>query len=324
MLVVKGNYGGLYDADMLVALDARTGREAGRLEFPLTRGMGRIPFGRLLSLAACDREGRWVALLTPSDVRILTMPGLDVLSTQPFDLEAEQQARQSGRPIPVFRLPIGLVADDAGASLYGVTYPLNAAQPFAAPDPGTTPPRLDETVFGFDLALPAGSPLRALAGGAVTGVAFDPRARFLFAAGEERLVRALDSGTAAPAWASGFAGQGDLNYQARLDPTGQVLIVVLPAARNAAACPVPTAGSWPCRRRTRPRPAGGAGGSWMWPQTAGGSRPRRTSRPACRWAAPAASSSPPTAAISSSPGGTPAVRTLCRPGPRIRSLWPAP
>src|SRR5262245_18678223 len=176
MLVVKGNYGGLYDADMLVALDARTGREAGRLEFPLTRGMGRIPFGRLLSLAACDREGRWVALLTPSDVRILTMPGLEVLSTQPFDLEAEQQARQSGRPIPVFRLPIGLVADDAGASLYGVTYPLNAAQPFAAPDPGTTPPRLDETVFGFDLALPAGSPLRALAGGAVTGVAFDPRA----------------------------------------------------------------------------------------------------------------------------------------------------
>ncbi|HKB03373.1 MAG TPA: WD40 repeat domain-containing protein [Gemmataceae bacterium] len=228
MLVAKGNYGGLYDADMLVALDARTGREAGRLEFPLTRGMGLIPFGRLLSLAACDREGRWVALLTPSDVRILTMPGLDVLSTQPFDLEAEQQARQSGRPIPVFRLPIGLVADDAGASLYGVTYPLNAAQPYAAPDPGTTPPRLDETVFGFDLALPAGSPLRALAGGAVTGVAFDPRARFLFAAGEERLVRALDSGTAAPAWASGFAGQGDLNYQARLDPTGQVLIVVLP------------------------------------------------------------------------------------------------
>jgi WD40 repeat protein/tRNA A-37 threonylcarbamoyl transferase component Bud32 len=228
LLLVAGGLYGNYDADMLVTLDAGTGREVGRLNFP--RGPGWLFQGTgLLSMAACDRQGRWAALLTPTDLKILTLPALDVVFTQPFDLAAEQEARQSGRPAPVVQLPSGLVADASGMSLYGVTYPLNAPM-FSgpAPDRAAPPPRLDETVFGVDLALPAASPMRARADGAQTGVRFDQRGQFVFAAGEDRLVRALDARTAAPVWTSGFAGQENLSYQAQLDPTGQVLLVVLP------------------------------------------------------------------------------------------------
>jgi hypothetical protein len=77
------------------------------------------------------------------------------------------------------------------------------------------------------VALPDRPLTRTAAEATVQAVRFDPRGRFLFAAGDDRVVRALGSSDVNPAWSAGFLGQGDLvnQFSALLEPSGRALLV---------------------------------------------------------------------------------------------------
>src|SRR5205823_6202621 len=88
----------------VIAYDTTTGAELFRLNIGESIGSGTVPFGTGTMVAS--KDGRYLAIATPSGVRLLTVP-TNIPSPSPTPL-----------PAPTFTARRGMVFDHAGRYLY--------------------------------------------------------------------------------------------------------------------------------------------------------------------------------------------------------------